>query len=139
MARLQFWSFGEYRVCLGEMYEQQCYTEIFFFCPYFFDNLTNFQNQWNCGWISAKAVQIFPENFLDFRSDMIEPPKRWFQNHKNNRSITLTTIAAIMFRFSILSGQIYIYIYIWQDKTEDWVSHSQLSGVSLDLNLFHVL
>ena len=56
--------------CFREIYKQVCCFEIF--CMYSFGDSTNCQNLKNYGSISQKIVLIFPEKFLNFRSDTIE-------------------------------------------------------------------
>ena len=60
------------------------------FCTYSFNDSTDGQNLWGYGTISSKAILIFPKNFLNFRSDMIE--KRGIINVSSYRSKSYTSV-----------------------------------------------
>ena len=65
------------------------------FCPYSLDESMHSQILWSYGLISPKTMLIFPENFLNFRFDMVEK-----QNIVNLSSYRSKSYASVVLSYS---------------------------------------
>ena len=89
----------------------------------------------SCGWMSPKAILIFPKIFLDFRSDTIEKPGIISPSNYENKSYASVVLSdsEVTFlgkgEFHILSNSLLCFIYTRLCIVEEVCCQTSLSFI----------